>query len=142
MLEAEIPRLREGTDCSRKALVLAGARTALILEKFLATGNSASARRVDVALHHQITNMAGNDQLAALTAQLSSKATMRFGAEPYPSHISNGREENTDLVESIIAQDLDKAYRTAYKHFALTLEIIEEAFRKSSVGRNPSTSGS
>ncbi len=106
MLEAEIPRLREGTDCSRKALVLAGARTALILEKFLATGNPASARRVDVALHHQITNMAGNDQLAALTAQLSSKATMRFGAEPYPSHISNGREEHTDLVESIIAQDL------------------------------------
>ncbi|WP_413814012.1 FCD domain-containing protein [Rhizobium sp. Leaf453] len=115
----------------------------MILEEFLATGNPASARRVDVALHHQITNMAANDELAALTAQLSSKATMRFGAEPYPSHyLQRGREEHTDLVESIIAQDLDKAYRTAYKHFALTLEIIKEAFRKSSVGRNPSTSGS
>ena len=155
MLEAEIPRLREFVDF--RCLVAAlEARTAAerrsseqarkltqILVEFLATDDPAKARQVDVALHQQITTMAGNDQLAALAAQLSSRATMGFGAEPYPSqYLQRARAEHTDLVESIVAQDRERAYQTAYKHFALTLEIVEEAFRKSSVRRNPSTSGS
>ncbi|WP_276122502.1 FadR/GntR family transcriptional regulator [Pararhizobium qamdonense] len=147
MLEAEIPRLREFVDF-RCLIAALEARTAaerrsseqarkltLILEEFLAAGDPATARRVDVALHQQITIMAGNDQLAALAAELNSKATMGFGAEPYPSHyLQRARDEHTDLVESIVTQDLERAYQSAYRHFALTLEIVEEAFLKSNAG--------
>lgn len=97
----------------------------------------AIARKIDVDLHNQITLMAGNEQLAALSAQLSARATMGFHAEPYPAHyLLRARQDHTEIVESIVKQDLERAYRAAYNHFSLTLTIIEEAFAKSN--RTPS----
>jgi len=143
LLREEIPRLAAFVDF--RCLVAAlEARTAAerrspaqaqklteILEKFLAADDPAKARRIDVDLHQQITDMAGNEQLAALSGQLSARATMGFGAEPYPAHyLQLARDEHTALVESIVAQDSERAYRIAYNHFALTLKIVEEAFEK------------
>lgn len=144
ILADEIPRLREFVDF--RCLVAAlEARTAAerrsteqaaalskILDDFMAADDVVIARRVDVDLHNQITRMAGNAQLAALTAELSARATMGFHAEPYPaSYLERARQDHTDIVESIVNQDLERAYHAAFSHFALTLTIMEEALAKS-----------
>lgn len=146
MLEEEIPRQKAFVDfrCLIAALEartaaerrsdLQAKKLARILEEFLATEDTATARRIDVELHNQVTAMAGNVQLAALAGQLSARATMGFGAEPYPAHyLQIARDEHTQLVESIVSQDLERAYQVAYSHFSLTLKIIEEALEKSNV---------
>jgi len=141
MLEDEIPRLRSFVDFR---CLIAGleARTAAerrtdeqarrltrIMEQFNAADDTVEARKIDVELHMLITAMAANEQLAKVTAQLSQRATMGLGAEPYPKkYLERARQEHSEIVESIVKQDLERAFRAAHKHFSLTLEIMEEAF--------------
>ncbi|OCI97717.1 MULTISPECIES: GntR family transcriptional regulator [unclassified Rhizobium] len=144
VLEDEVPRLKAFMDFR---CLIAGleARTAAerrtprqaeklicILADFCATDDTSEARKIDVELHKLITVMAANEQLAAVTAQLHARATMGFGAEPYPpQYLQRARLEHSDLVHGIVEQDLEGAYQAAYRHFSLTLTIAQDAFEQS-----------
>lgn len=143
MLREEIPRLKAFVDFR---CLIAGleARTAAerrsreqardlnaILERFLATNDVVEARKIDIELHRLVTSMAGNKQLAAVIAQLNTKATLGFGAEPYPpQYLDRVRAEHAELVGTIVEQDRERAFEVAYRHFSLTFTIIEDAYER------------
>lgn len=98
-----------------------------ILARFVATDDPETARDEDAELHGLIARMARCDELAVLLTQLTAKATLGFGSEPYPaSRLDQAREEHTILVRSIVAQDHERAYQMAYQHFSNTVTIISE----------------
>lgn len=100
----------------------------MILERFVATDELATARDEDAELHDLIAKMARCDELAALLTHLTARATLGFGSEPYPrNRLEQAREEHTILVRAIVAQDHERAYQMAYQHFSNTVSIISEA---------------
>ena len=105
-----------------------------ILQRFLETEDPETARDVDAELHGLIGRMARCDELAVLLTQLSAKATLGFGSEPYPkSRMAQACEEHTILVRSIIARDHERAYQMAYQHFSNTVAIISETLGEGAV---------
>lgn len=98
-----------------------------ILARFVATDDPETAREEDAELHGLIARMARCEELAVLLTQLTAKATLGFGSEPYPANrLDQAREEHTILVHSIVAQDHERAYQMAYQHFSNTVSIISE----------------
>lgn len=138
-LEEELPALTSFVDyrcliAGLQARIAAERRTdeeahelELILQRFVATDDLATARDEDAELHGLIARMARCDELAHLLTQLTAKVTFGFGSEPYPrNRMDQAREEHAILVQSIVSQDHERAYQIAYQHFSNTVSIISE----------------
>lgn len=143
-LTAELPKLTEffeyrclieglvaRTAAERRTDRQADALRALLARFREATGMSA-ARELDRRLHAQITAMAGNANLTRLCDQLNARATLGFSSEPYPpDYLDRATAEHTRLVTAIVERDVEAAYRAAYDHFRLTLEIMQDTLHGS-----------
>ena len=143
-LEVELPRLRELFDyrCLVEGLI---ARTAAerctpeqaeglraALAEFATTGEDmVAARALDRRLHGLVCAAAANPHLTALSAHLTTAATLGFGAEPYePTFFDQARHQHEELVEAVVTGDAERAQRTARDHFALTYLTMERSLQQ------------
>ncbi|CAO1661434.1 FCD domain-containing protein [Halomonas sp. NYA30] len=138
ILAQEIPHLKDFFDyrCLVEGLV---AKTAAerhdeeqagklyqLLELFCQTECASLAREIDHKLHQCIMEMTGNRHLTSQSKQLTARATLGFGSEPYPDEsLPRARREHIALVEAILKRDGAAAFQEAQHHFALTLAIME-----------------
>ena len=143
-LESELPRLRDLFDyrCLVEGLIArtaaerrtpeqaAGLRAAL--DEFATTGEDmVAARTLDRRLHGLVCAAAANPHLTALSANLTTAATLGFGAEPYePSFFAQARHEHEELVTAVLAGDAERAQRVARGHFALTYLTMERSLQR------------
>ncbi len=72
--------------------------------------------------------MADNHHLVAQSRQLTARATLGFGSEPYPAEsLPRARKEHRELVQAILERRADDAFSVAQHHFTLTLAIMEHS---------------
>ncbi|GEK71993.1 transcriptional regulator [Halomonas halophila] len=139
-LEKELPQLEDFFDyrCLVEGLVAKTAaerhdaaqarRLSELLKQFCETSDASIAREIDEQLHDCIMEMAGNDHLAEQSRQLTARATLGFGSEPYPEEsLPRARKEHQELVKAILDRREDDAFRAAQHHFTLTLAIMEHS---------------
>ena len=140
ILGQELPQLRDFFDyrCLVEGLV---ARTAAerhdeaqaktlqaLLGRFCDTDDASVARQLDERLHDCIMAMADNHHLVAQSRQLTARATLGFGSEPYPAEsLPRARREHRELVQAILERRADDAFSVAQHHFTLTLAIMEHS---------------
>lgn len=140
ILAQEVPQLKDFFDyrCLVEGLV---AKTAAerhgeeqasalqrLLDAFCSTQDASHARELDQRLHACILEMAANRHLAVQSRQLTARATLGFGSEPYPAEsLPRARREHTTLVRAILKRDGDEAFKAAQHHFFLTLAIMEHS---------------
>ncbi|WP_267902459.1 FadR/GntR family transcriptional regulator [Kushneria phosphatilytica] len=140
ILAQEMPQLKDFFDyrCLVEGLV---ARTAAerhdqqqaselqhLLDEFCATDDASRARELDQKLHACIMAMTANQHLETQSRQLTARATLGFGSEPYPAEsLPRARREHKQLVQAILRRDGDEAFRAAQHHFFLTLAIMEHS---------------
>ncbi|GAA1434913.1 GntR family transcriptional regulator [Microlunatus lacustris] len=147
-LEVELPRLRELFDyrCLVEGMIARAAalrRTAAdveqlegALEEFRRTGaDMALARALDRRLHGLVCAAAQNRHLVALSAHLTTAATLGFGAEPYePDFFVRALHEHEELVGAVVTGDAERAQEVATAHFALTYVTMEHSLRRAVEG--------
>ncbi len=143
-LEVELPRLRELFDyrCLVEGMIARAAaqrRTAddvehlqTALEEFRRTGTDmALARALDRRLHGLVGAAAKNGHLVALSAHLTTAATLGFGAEPYePDFFVRALHEHEELISAVVVGDAERAHDVASAHFALTYVTMEHSLQR------------
>ncbi|MGQ7248089.1 FadR/GntR family transcriptional regulator [Halomonas sp. V046] len=140
ILGQELPQLRDFFDyrCLVEGLVARTAaerhdsaqaeRLRALLEAFCETNDASIARELDGQLHDCIMDMADNHHLVAQSRQLTARATLGFGSEPYPvESLPRARKEHRALVQAILDRHEGDAFRIAQHHFTLTLAIMEHS---------------
>lgn len=147
-LEVELPRLRELFDyrcmvegtiaraaAERRTEEQAGALEAALAE-FRGTGQDmAAARALDRRLHGLVSAAAGNRHLVALSAHLTTAATLGFGAEPYePDFFVRALHEHEQLIGAVVRGESERAQRVAQAHFALTYVTMERSLERAVQG--------
>jgi DNA-binding FadR family transcriptional regulator len=79
----------------------------------------------DAAIHRAITEATGNAQLLKLTRRLLATMTQGLPIEPYSRHVyDRALHEHTQLVEAVVARDVDAAGDIAGRHFGMTAETL------------------
>ncbi|MGY4718863.1 FadR/GntR family transcriptional regulator [Naumannella huperziae] len=142
-LENELPTMRQLFDfrCLIEGTIARAAaqrRTARdltkinrLLAEFRASDSMITARTLDRRLHGAITAAARNEHLTDLSARLTARVTLGFGAEPYEQgFFDRALADHVRLVELISAGDADAADRCATEHFRITLETMQAALRR------------
>jgi DNA-binding FadR family transcriptional regulator len=80
-----------------------------------------ASRLADRALHDAIAAAAGNEHLALLARELSSRVNLGFAAEPYSAQLrETARQQHQAIVDAVLAGDHERAGRLAGEHFRLT----------------------
>jgi GntR family transcriptional repressor for pyruvate dehydrogenase complex len=147
-LEVELPRLRELFDyrCMVEGMIAraaaerrTGEQAAALdaaLAQFRGAGEDmAVARAVDRRLHGLVCAAAGNRHLAALSAHLTTAATLGFGAEPYaPDFFVRALHEHEQLIGAVVAGEAERAQQVAQAHFALTYVTMERSLERAVQG--------
>jgi GntR family transcriptional repressor for pyruvate dehydrogenase complex len=143
-LEVELPRLRELFDyrCMVEGMIARAAaqrRTPEAIEQLQAAlaefreagTDMAQARALDRRLHGLVCSAAQNQHLVALSAHLTTAATLGFGAEPYePDFFVRALQEHEELIEAVVAGEAERAQEVATAHFALTYVTMEHSLRR------------
>jgi GntR family transcriptional repressor for pyruvate dehydrogenase complex len=147
-LEVELPRLRELFDyrcmvegtiaraaAERRTEEQAAALEAALAE-FRETGaDMAVARALDRRLHGLVCAAAGNRHLVALSAHLTTAATLGFGAEPYePDFFVRALHEHEQLIGAVVRGEAERAQQVAQAHFALTYVTMERSLERAVQG--------
>lgn len=85
----------------------------------------------DSALHDAVLDATGNSHLAALSRDLLARTTLGFPVEPYLREVF-GRvvHEHTELVQAVVAGEVERAGRIARKHFAMSAETLHQALAR------------
>lgn len=140
ILTQEIPQLKDFFDyrCLVEGLV---AKTAAerhndeqasvlkrLLDEFCTTQDASHARELDQKLHACILEMTANRHLAVQSEDLTARATLGFGSEPYPAEsLPRARREHRILVQAILERNGNDAFKAAQHHFFLTLAIMKHS---------------
>jgi GntR family transcriptional regulator, transcriptional repressor for pyruvate dehydrogenase complex len=86
----------------------------------------------DGALHDAVLATAGNPLLAELSRDLLARTSVGFRLEPYRREVfARAVHEHTELVEAVIAGDVERAGRVARAHFAMSAEALRETLARS-----------
>jgi GntR family transcriptional repressor for pyruvate dehydrogenase complex len=147
-LEVELPRLRELFDyrCLVEGTIARAAaerRTEeqaadleAALAEFRGSGEDmAVARALDRRLHGLVCAAAGNRHLVALSAHLTTAATLGFGAEPYePDFFVRALHEHEQLIGAVVRGEAERAQQVAQAHFALTYVTMERSLERAVQG--------
>lgn len=144
-LEVELPRLRDLFDyrCMVEGMIARAAaerRTAedvselkSALEDFRHAAEMVEARRLDRRLHGLICAAARNPHLTSLSAQLTAKVTLGFGAEPYSEEFfAQALTEHEELVRHVVRGEANAANSAAEMHFSMTLETMKAGLKRAS----------
>jgi GntR family transcriptional regulator, transcriptional repressor for pyruvate dehydrogenase complex len=143
-LETELPRLKDLFDyrCLVEGLIARAAaerrtdeqraRLKEALAAFATTGEDmALARAWDRRLHGLVCAAAANPHLTALSAHLTTAATLGLGAEPYEREFfATALHEHTELVTAVVDGDAERAQQIARGHFALTYLTMERSLQR------------
>lgn len=147
-LEVELPRLRELFDyrCMVEGMIARAAaerrtpeqveQLGSALAEFAEAGaDMAAARALDRRLHGLVCAAAGNRHLVALSAHLTTAATLGFGAEPYePDFFVQALAEHEELIAAVVDGDGERAQQVAQAHFALTYVTMERSLERAVQG--------
>lgn len=147
-LEVELPRLRELFDyrcmvegmiaraaAERRTQEQAAALDAALAEFREAGEDMAVARALDRRLHGLVCAAAGNRHLVALSAHLTTAATLGFGAEPYePDFFVRALHEHEQLIGAVVRGEAERAQQVAQAHFALTYVTMERSLERAVEG--------
>jgi DNA-binding FadR family transcriptional regulator len=147
-LEVELPRLRELFDyrcmvegmiaraaAERRTPEQAAALDAALAEFREAGEDMAVARALDRRLHGLVCAAAGNRHLVALSAHLTTAATLGFGAEPYePDFFVRALHEHEQLISAVVRGEAERAQQVAQAHFALTYVTMERSLERAVEG--------
>lgn len=141
-LERALPALREFSDyrclvegtiartAAERCTPVDATRLWARMADFDTASSLSAARGADRRLHTEIAAVARNDHLSQLSVKLSADATLGFGSEPYPlEYLERATREHRELVEAIVDRDMERSFRAAREHYALTLEILEQGLR-------------
>ena len=114
---------RSGTEAKKAAITAsASASMAPVL------GSVYEARALDHRLHGLVARAARNIHLGELSRDLTARATLGLGAEPYPQeYYERALEDHVELIGHVVAGREEEAARAAEVHFSLTLEIMVDA---------------
>jgi len=75
---------------------------------------------------------AGNPLLAELSRDLLARSSVGFRLAPYRREVfARAVHEHTDLVEAVIAGDVERAGQAACGHFAMSAEALRETLARS-----------
>jgi GntR family transcriptional regulator, transcriptional repressor for pyruvate dehydrogenase complex len=91
------------------------------LTAYLKADGVTASRLADRALHDAIAAAAGNEHLAELARELSSRVNLGFAAEPYSAQLrQTASQQHRAIVDAVLAGDSELAGRLAGEHFRLT----------------------
>lgn len=91
------------------------------LAAYIAADGVTASRLADRALHDAIAAAAGNEHLADLARELSSRVNLGFAAEPYSAELrETARQQHRAIVDAVLAGEPERAGRLADEHFRLT----------------------
>lgn len=98
------------------------------LHEFAQAESMEEARALDHRLHGLVARAARNIHLGELSRDLTERATLGLGAEPYPQeYYERALEDHVELIGHVVAGREEEAARAAEVHFSLTLEIMVDA---------------
>jgi DNA-binding GntR family transcriptional regulator len=102
------------------------------LSAFATAAEPTDEHRHDGALHDAVLAAAGNPLLTELSRDLLARTSVGFRLEPYRTEVfARAVREHTDLVEAIVAGDVESAGRVARQHFAMSAEALRETLARS-----------
>ncbi len=85
----------------------------------------------DSGIHRAVTGATRNPLVASLTQGLLATITVGIPIEPYSRNVFNrALAEHTDLVEAVVAGDVDRAGAVAQAHFAMTARTVRGVLRR------------
>jgi GntR family transcriptional repressor for pyruvate dehydrogenase complex len=88
--------------------------------------SSEDAHAADQALHRAVAAATQNTHVLAMRESILATITLGIGIEPYsPSHYEQARNEHAELVEAIIAGDVNQAGSIAERHFEISRDIVQ-----------------
>lgn len=88
--------------------------------------SSQEAHVADQAIHRAVASATQNTHVLAMRESILATITLGIGIEPYsPTHYDQALNEHTELVEAIIAGDIDEAGGIAARHFEITRDVVQ-----------------
>jgi DNA-binding FadR family transcriptional regulator len=88
--------------------------------------SSEEAHAADQAIHRAVASATQNTHVTAMRESILATITMGIGIEPYsPSHYEQALTEHTELVEAIVAGNVDGAGGIAERHFEITRDVVQ-----------------
>jgi GntR family transcriptional repressor for pyruvate dehydrogenase complex len=88
--------------------------------------SSQEAHAADQAIHRAVASATQNTHVLAMREGILATITLGIGIEPYSaSHYDQALNEHTELVEAIIAGDVDEAGGIAERHFEITRDLVQ-----------------
>jgi GntR family transcriptional repressor for pyruvate dehydrogenase complex len=96
-----------------------------VMASFAAAREPTEEHRRDGALHETVLAATGNGLLAELSRSLLARATVGVPREPYRAEVfARATHEHSELVDAIVAGDVERAGTTARRHFAMSAEAL------------------
>jgi GntR family transcriptional repressor for pyruvate dehydrogenase complex len=88
--------------------------------------SSEEAHDADQAIHRAVASATQNTHVLAMRESILATITLGIGIEPYsPSHYEQALNEHAELVEAIVAGDVDAAGGIAERHFEITRDLVQ-----------------
>ncbi|TVZ05271.1 FadR family transcriptional regulator [Trebonia kvetii] len=88
--------------------------------------SSKEAHAADQSIHRAVASATQNTHVLAMRESILATITLGIGIEPYSAtHYDQALNEHTELVEAIIAGDVDGAGGIAERHFEITRDVVQ-----------------
>lgn len=108
------------------------------LAGFAQATEPAEEHRLDTRIHDLILTAADNRQIVELSRELLARVTLGFPIEPYRREVfARAVAEHSELVDAVIAGDVDRAGSAARSHFGMSAETLRATLARSYDLRSP-----
>jgi DNA-binding FadR family transcriptional regulator len=98
---------------------------------FAEAGEPTEEHARDGVLHETVLTATGNALLAELSRDLLARTTVGVPREPYRREVfARAVEEHGELVQAIVAGDVQRAGAVARRHFGLSAEALREILER------------
>jgi GntR family transcriptional repressor for pyruvate dehydrogenase complex len=101
------------------------ARLREVREAYERSRDREASRAADQALHAAVAQAAHNPSLERYSAELRTRVSLGFQAEPYSAELRRRAvEQHAALIEAVLERDGDAAAEAAAVHFSLTEDAL------------------
>lgn len=97
------------------------------LARFAAAVTPQEEHTGDSAIHLAVVQATHNPRVALLSRDLLTRVSLGFSIEPYSRKVyKRALQEHTDLVEAVIAGDVERSGQVASAHFAMSADTLRQ----------------
>ncbi len=105
-----------------------------VLASFASADSPEQEHAADMAVHEAVLRATGNPQMVQLSHDLLAQVTRGLPIEPYERSVfARALVEHSELVEAVIAGEVEQAGRLACAHFAMSTRTLRSVISRGTV---------